>query len=298
MSRGSITNAVNSGRLLVADGAWGTVMQGKGLKPGECHELWSLERPEDIRLIARGYVEAGADIIGTNSFGANRPKLERYGLGARAAELNEAAARLSRAEAGDGVRVMGSMGSTGKLLIMEDITGEELYAVYKEQAEALERGGADAVCVETMSDIEEACIAVRATRENTGLEVICSFTFERTVKGEYRTIMGATPARAALAAVEAGAHIIGTNCGGGADSMAYIVAELRETCPDIPLLAKPNAGLPRRLDGRDVYPATPEDMAACAAELARAGAAIIGGCCGTTPEHIRAIKQVVLLKNN
>jgi 5-methyltetrahydrofolate--homocysteine methyltransferase len=144
-----------------------------------------------------------------------------------------------------------------------------------------------------MSDIEEAVIAVKAARDNTGLEVICTFTFEKTLQGDYRSMMGVSPSEAARAALEAGADIIGTNCGNGFERMIDIVKEIRSVAPDTPLLVHANAGLPRNVDGVDVFPDTPEHMAALVPDLVKAGASIIGGCCGTTPAHIRAIREAV-----
>lgn len=293
MSAGSIVDAVKSGRILVSDGAWGTFLQKKGMKPGDCPELWCVDRPDDVLDIARGYIEAGADMIETNSFGGSRFKLEHYGLADRTVELNEAAARISRQAAGDSNWVIASIGPTGKMLLMEEVTEDELYDGFKEQAIALAQGGADAICVETMSALDEASLAVRAARENTGCEVICTFTFERTVKGEYRTMMGVSPTDAVKAALDAGAHIIGTNCGNGFERMIDIVREIREVESDKPILVHANAGLPKNVNGVDIFPETPEQMAALVPDLVKAGANIVGGCCGTTPAHIHAIRQAV-----
>jgi 5-methyltetrahydrofolate--homocysteine methyltransferase len=293
MLRGKIVDTIKNGKILVSDGAWGTFLQKKGLKPGDCPELWCVDRPDDVLDIARSYIEAGADMIETNSFGGSRFKLEHYGLADRAAELNEASAAISRQAAGENNWVIASIGPTGKMLLMEEVTEAELYDGFKEQAVALAKGGADAICIETMTALDEASLAVRAARENTKCEVICTFTFERTVKGEYRTMMGVSPIDAVKTALEAGAHIIGTNCGNGFERMIDIVKEIREVEPGKPILVHANAGLPKNVNGVDIFPETPGQMAALVPAIIEAGANIIGGCCGTTPEHIRAIRKAV-----
>jgi 5-methyltetrahydrofolate--homocysteine methyltransferase len=293
MTKNKISDAVNSGRVLVSDGAWGTFLHQKGLQTGTCPEQWCVDHPEEVGDIASSYIEAGSDMVETNSFGGSALKLEHYGLSDRAAEFNEAAARISSIAAGGDKWVIASIGPTGKMLLTGDVTPEELYDGFKEQAVALAKGGADAICIETMSDIDEAVQAVKAARENTDLEVICTFTFERTIQGDYRTMMGVSPVEAARAAMEAGADIIGTNCGNGFERMIDIVKEIRTVSPDIPVLVHANAGLPKNIDGVDVFPDTPEQMASLVPDLVNAGANIIGGCCGTTPDHIRAIKQAV-----
>jgi 5-methyltetrahydrofolate--homocysteine methyltransferase len=264
-----------------------------GLKPGECPELWCVEKPDNVYEVAKSYIDAGADMVEADSFGGSSFKLKHYGLADRAAEINEAAAAISRRAAGDNNWVIASLGPTGEMLVMEEVTEEEMYDAFKTQAIAFEKGGADAVCIETMSDIGEAVLAIKAVKENTKLEAICTFSFEKTVKGDYRTMMGVTPEDAVKATVEAGADIVGTNCGNGIERMIEIVKQMRTVNKDIPILVHANAGLPQNIDGKDVFPDTPEMMAAQAPDLVAAGANIIGGCCGTTPAHISAIKKAV-----
>ena len=292
---GRIADVLKTGKILVSDGAWGTFLHSRGLKPGECPDEWSLSHFDEVSGIARSYFDAGADMVETNSFGANRLKLSHFGLDGKVREINEAAARASRLAA-EGVPdryVIASVGPTGKMLITEETTEEELYSVFGEQAAALERGGADAICAETMSDIDEAVCAIKAAKENTSLEVICTFTFDKTVKGTYRTMMGVSPEAAAEAAREAGADIIGTNCGNGMEHMVHIVREMKTRFPDAFILVHANAGLPVNEGGRDIFPETPEITASYVRQVIEAGANIVGGCCGTTPAHIAAIRSVV-----
>jgi 5-methyltetrahydrofolate--homocysteine methyltransferase len=288
-----IIHEIQKGRVLVSDGAWGTFLQKKGLLPGECPEQWNVTRSEDIFDIAKSYIDAGADMIETNSFGGNYFKLKGYGLENQVYELNKAAAAISRRAAGSNHFVLGSVGPTGKLLMMEDVTETELYEAFKAQSIALEAGGADAIVIETMTDLEEARIAVKAAKENTDCEVICTMTFDKILSGEYRTMMGISPTEMTETLVEAGATIIGANCGNGIADMIGIVKEIRQTNAQIPILIHANAGMPQYCDGETTFPESPADMASRVKEIIEAGANIIGGCCGTTPDHICEVHHVV-----
>jgi 5-methyltetrahydrofolate--homocysteine methyltransferase len=289
----TIVELVKSGKILVSDGAWGTFLQEKGLAPGECPELWNIERPGDVLDIARSYIDAGADMIETNSFGANAFKLASFNLSSRSAEINKAAAQISRQAAGTNKYVLGSIGPTGKLLMMGDVTPEELYEAFKVQAIGLSDGGADALAIETMSDLEESRIAIRACKENTSCEVICTMTFDKTSESSFHTMMGVTPTQMTLELIQAGADIIGANCGNGIENMIGIVKEIRNALGSVPVLIHANAGAPVFQNGKTLFPESPEQMAGYVDDLIKAGANIIGGCCGTTPHHIIKIVEAV-----
>jgi 5-methyltetrahydrofolate--homocysteine methyltransferase len=292
MTMGKISEAIKQGKTLVSDGAWGTFLQQKGMKPGECPEEWNITHPDEVLDIARSYIDAGADMIETNSFGGTRFKLERYGLGERVFEINKTAAQISRQAAGKKF-VIGSVGPTGKILMMGDVTEEEMYEAFKEQVKGLEAGGADAIMIETMSDLDEARIAVRAAKENTACEVFCTMTFEKTVTGEFRSMMGVSPTEMIKILKDEGAEAIGANCGNGIEGMVGIVKEIRHSDPDVPVIIHANAGMPLYKDGETIFPETPAEMARLVPEIIKAGANVVGGCCGTTPEHIRRIRNIV-----
>jgi 5-methyltetrahydrofolate--homocysteine methyltransferase len=289
----NILEELKQNKILLCDGAWGTFLQAKGMTPGECPELWNITHRNEVLSIAESYLQAGSDIIETNSFGGSIFKLSQYGLGDRVTEINKAAASISREAAGKDKHVAGSIGPTGKMLLMGDVTENELYDAFCEQAVALEKGGSDIIIIETMSALDEASLAVRAARENTICTVAITMTFTKTPKGEYRTMMGVSPAEMVISMKNAGAHIIGSNCGNGIEDMTGIVKVIRATDKKIPVLIQANAGIPELIDGKTVFRESPEMMASFVPELIKAGANIIGGCCGTTPEHIKAIGKVL-----
>jgi methionine synthase I (cobalamin-dependent) len=270
---------------VLTDGAWGTQLQARGLAIGEMPDLWNLTNPDKVAAVARSYVEAGSRVILTNTFGANRVRLAEGGGADRAVEINEAGARLSREAAAGRALVFASIGPTGKMLMSGDVTGEELRTAFAEQAGALARGGADGLVVETMADLEEARIAIAAARE-TGLPVVASMVFD-SGKDKDRTMMGTTPEQAAAGLIEAGADVIGANCGQGIAGFVKICERLKSAAAGRPVWIKANAGLPEMRGGQAAYSTTPAQFAACVPALIAAGADFIGGCCGTTPEFIR-----------
>jgi 5-methyltetrahydrofolate--homocysteine methyltransferase len=280
-------------KVILSDGALGTILQAKGLQPGECPELWNVTHRKEVLDIARSYFDAGSEVVTTNSFGGNVFKLSYYGLGERVTELNKAAAEIVREAAGNNRHVAGSIGPTGKMLLMGDVTEEEWYYAFREQAIALEKGGADIIIVETMTAIDEAAVAVKAARENTSCTVVVTMTFSKTPEGEYRTMMGVSPEEMITSMKEAGAHIIGSNCGNGIEEMTGVAKAIRSFNKEIPMIIQANAGAPEYIDGKTIFRETPDMMASFVPELIRSGANIIGGCCGTTPDHIRAFRRVM-----
>lgn len=291
-SMNKILELLQNKKVLVSDGAWGTQLFSKGLKSGECPDIWNSEHPEQVAEIAKSYLNAGAELISTNTFGANKFKLDQYGLKDKLEEICYNGAKISKESITNDQIVMGSIGPTGKFLAMGDVTVDDFYDTFKSQAIALESGGADAVCIETFYDLDEAEQAIKAVKENTKLEIITTFTFDKTDYG-YRTLMGISPKQMTEKLIICGADIIGANCGKGFADMIEIIREIRDVSKMIPVIVQPNAGLPEIINNELVYKETPEYIRSIIAELIDAGANIIGGCCGTTPEHIKVISQVV-----
>ena len=269
-----------AGGLLITDGAWGTELQARGLDPGTAPDTWNLTHPERVEAVARAYVEAGSQVILTNTFRANSVAME-----GDLEAINRAGVAISK-RAAEKALVFASIGPTGKLLMTGEMSEEQATAAFAAQAAALAEAGADALLVETMSDIEEARLAVAAAK-GTGLPVIASFAFD-SGKNKDRTMMGATPEAVSAAMVEAGADSVGANCGVGIEHVALICRRLRAAC-DLPIWIKPNAGLPK-MEGTAIrYDTSPEFFASHYAALRDAGASFLGGCCGSTPDFVRAL---------
>jgi len=279
------------GAVLIADGAWGTEFFKRGLMQGSPPDEWNLTHPEIVREITKDYLEAGADVVLTNTFGANRFRLEPHGLSNRVTEINRAAAALAREIVAGTAVVAGDIGPTARFLALGEVTAEELAAVFSEQAAALGEAGVDWIVVESMTDMEEMAIAVTAAVKATGLPVVASMTYNRTAKG-FRTMMGNPPEDCVRRAEDAGAALIGANCGSGIEDYVPLAPVLRGLTK-LPLWIKANAGIPHIVGGKVVYPLTAEEYASFAPSLVQSGIDVIGGCCGTDPQFIRALSRTI-----
>lgn len=275
---------------MLTDGAWGTQLQARGLEPGACPDAWNLLYPDRVEQVGRAYVDAGAQVILTNTFRANRVALAHYGMANRVEAINRAGVEISRRAAGDRACVFASVGPTGKLLMTGEISEKDIRAAFEEQTGALAASGADGIVIETMSDLDEAKLAVAASQA-AGLPVVACMSFE-SGRNHDRTTMGVTPEEAATELLAAGADVIGGNCGQGAEAYLAICARL-SAATELPVWIKPNAGLPELTPSGVQYHETPETFAGHAKALVQAGASFIGGCCGTTPEFIRAVAHVL-----
>ena len=292
--KSSLQALLDTGQPIVADGGMGSMLIAHGLPQGESPERWNVDHPDRIRKVHREYIEAGAQIILTNSFGGNRIRLGRSGLADRAEELNRAAAELARAEADAAeheVVVGGSMGPTGEMLEpYGDLPFDEASAAFEEQARALVEGGVDVLWIETMADLEELRAAVQgARRAAPDTPIVATMTFDT----NGRTMMGVSPEQAISAIREHGVIALGANCGNGPLEIETVIEQMRAIDVTIPLVAKANAGLPRMEGDRPVYDATPDDMGDYAGRVREQGAQIIGACCGSTPAHIAAIARAL-----
>ena len=279
-------------RPRVTDGVYGTELQKSGLIAGDCPEILNIENPEAVEAVTRSYVEAGSDVVMTNSLGANRFILDRYGAAERALELARTAASISRrAVQGTETKVFGSFGPTGKMVMTGQTAREDIFNAFVETTEGLASGGVDAIVLETFNELAEAEIALRAVKKVCDLPVVVSMAFAFG-PDKSCTMMGENPADLAAMASENGADAIGANCGLGPDG--YIcVAEMLRTAWELPIWVKPNAGLPVVTNGTTSFPMGAEEFGGFVPKLIKAGAGFIGGCCGTTPEHIRIIRRLV-----
>ena len=281
---------LEAGKTLVADGATGTLLMAAGLPADAAPEVWNVERPEEILKLHRSYLRAGSQIFLTNTFGGSRLKLERRGIAGRVAELNRAGARLAREATAQEAYVAGDIGPTGEMMApLGNLTYDAAREVFGEQAKALAEGGADAIWVETMTDLEEARAAVAAARETTGLPVLCSLSFGPTG----RTMMGVEAGKAAQALWPLGLVAVGANCGEGLEVVDEALRQMHSVLPDAPLIAKPNAGVARLVDGETVYDVRPEEFAARISSFVALGARIVGSCCGSGPAFIKAIAEAL-----
>jgi 5-methyltetrahydrofolate--homocysteine methyltransferase len=288
----SFSDRLNAGEVLVADGATGTNLQAVGLPPGTSPEEWVFDQPDQIRALQRSFVEAGSDLILTCTFGGTRLRLKESRYADRVVELNRRAVELAREAAGDRTLVGGSMGPLGALLKpFGSIEYAEAVAAYAEQAQALVEGGVDVLVIETHFALEEAQAAVEGARQAGPLPLVVSFSYDRGV----RTMMGVKPAQVAEKFRTLHVAAVGANCGTTLENMEKIIQEYAAVDPGLRLWAKPNAGLPTvaAATGRSVYSVSPEQIGEFARRYVEAGARIVGGCCGSTPAHVRAIAQAV-----
>jgi methionine synthase I (cobalamin-dependent) len=282
-------------RLLAAapvltDGAWGTQLQIRGLAPGEFPDLWNLRWPHRVLEVALSYVNVGSRVILTNTFGANHFRLQEINAHKQVREINCAGVWISQNAAADKAAVFASMGPSGKMIVSGDVTFDQLHRAFAQQAEAFAESGADAVVIETMSELDEARAALAAVR-GAGLPAVACMVFD-SGKDKDRTMMGSTPEQVAEALTKAGASVIGANCGQGIATAVNICRRLA-SATDLPIWMKPNAGLPELSGGVIKYKTTPHEFASYAPAMLDAGATFIGGCCGTNPEFIREIDAVL-----
>ncbi|MHC4995041.1 MAG: homocysteine S-methyltransferase family protein [Planctomycetota bacterium] len=295
MSRPDILQALKQ-RPLLCDGAMGTQLMEAGLTAGACGELWNVAQPRTIEQIHGRYVDAGCDLVTTNSFGGTRTVLKNHNAADQAQTLNRAAAQIARQAAGDDAWVLGDLGPFGEFLEpLGATTADQLLDIFTQQVDALIEGGAHAILVETMSDPVELTVAVRAARQSGDLPVFATCAFQLSSAAGLRTMMGTTVHDAVRAAIDAGTDAVGSNCGTdlSLDDYRRLADEMLAAADSTPVILQPNAGAPQRQGADVVYPATPQDMAQLAADLVDKGVRIVGGCCGTTPAHLAEMAHAV-----
>jgi 5-methyltetrahydrofolate--homocysteine methyltransferase len=282
-------------RPLLCDGAMGTQLMLAGLEQGSCGEMWNLTQPEKVLAIQRQYVDAGSDCLITNTFGGSRIMLARHAADAQAVQVNQAAVRIAREAFGDrSGYVLGDIGPFGGLMEpYGEIPESAVSDAFNEQARALVDAGADAIIVETQTSLEELGLAIRAAKSAGAPCIIGSMAYDVTLDGTtFRTMMGVDPEEAAVFMQDCGADVVALNCGTGMDmERALHAAERYRQVTSLPVMVQPNAGQPKLVDMKVIYDESPDEMASGVVPLLQAGARIIGACCGSTPEHIRAFRQ-------
>ena len=294
MSPNKLQSFLDEAPYLVADGAMGTMLFASGLKHGDAPELWNLEHPERIAEVHLAYLESGAQVLYTNTFGGNRFRMKLHGIEAKVRDVNRAAAAIlsnAIATSGKDALIAGDIGPSGQVLLpYGELPFDEAVAGFEEQAGALLEGGVDIIVIETMSDLEEVRAAIEGVRQvSKDIEIIATMTFDT----QGYTMMGVSPEHAAGKLMEFGAAAIGGNCGNGPDEVVTVIEKMRGMDPDAVLVSKANAGVPQLVKGKVVYRATPEDMGEYALDVYQAGARIIGACCGSSPAHIKAISEAL-----
>ncbi|MCJ7717265.1 MAG: betaine--homocysteine S-methyltransferase [Anaerolineales bacterium] len=288
-----LRNLLQAGKPILLDGAMGTMLMDAGLESGNSPEEWNVHYPEKIRQIHRAYIEAGSQIILTNTFGGTSVRMETHGLQDRVIELNKKAAENACAEADAAphtVLVAGSMGPTGQLLEpLGTLSASDAEKSFADQAAGLAQGGVDLFWIETMSDLSEVKAAVAGIRSVSDLPIAATMSFD----SHGRTMMGVSPEKAVKELEELDIQLMGANCGTGSDELIKAIKEMQSADPKLPLIAKANAGIPQMVGTEVVYDGSPELMAAYAAEVWKEGASLIGGCCGSSPAHIRAMAEAL-----
>ena len=289
----NILKRINNNRILLSDGAMGTMLMSKGLEPGDCPEKFNIDRPDVLKEIALEYLEAGADLIQTNTFGASPMKLKDYNEENNTELINKNAVEAVKSVVKGNAYINASVGPSGKILYpFGDVTEEKIYENFHTQVKYLIEAGADIICIETMTDINEAVTAITASKDiNKNIPVIATMTFDSTPNGFF-TMMGVSIEKACTELKKAGADIIGSNCGNGITNMILIAKEFKKYS-DLPIIIQSNAGIPVLQNGKTFFPDNPQDMVKGVGELIKSGVNIIGGCCGTTPEYIFEFRKAI-----
>lgn len=292
--KSDLLDRLNFGEILICDGSTGIVLQSLGCSPGESVEKWGFDHEEILKKLHKGYIDAGADIILTNTLGGNMIKLEKFGLGNEVESLNKALAGIALDVASvfsNSIYVAGNVGPTGELMEpFGDLSEDDLVEVFSQQIKALAEGGVDFIFIETMIDVNEAAAAVKAAKESCDLPIFASMSYNPDRNG-FRTVMGNSPEQSVEILQLAGADVIGANCGSVlAAMMPELVCQMKKAGARL-VAVEPNAGIPQMINGRTVFPQTPEEMAVSFPAIIDAGANVIGGCCGATSEHIRLIAE-------